>query len=67
MKPQTRRVANHLLRFGSITPRQAEALGTTRLAARIYELKHENGFDIARKMIKVKTRDGFTRIAEYRL
>jgi hypothetical protein len=67
VKPQTRRVANHLLKYGSITPRQAEALGTTRLAARIYELKHDNGFDITRKMVKVRTRDGHTRIAEYRL
>lgn len=67
MKPQTKRVGDYLLRHGKITPLEAlNKLGTMRLGARIYELRQE-GFAITRLMKWVRTRDGETRVAEYRL
>lgn len=65
MKPQTKAVASFLMRRGKITPRDAFRMGCTRLASRIYELRHWHGFAIDKHMRQVRTRDGSTRIAEY--
>ncbi len=67
MNSQTKRVGDYLLRHGKITPLEAlQKLGTARLAARIWDLKRE-GFSITRRMKWVRTRNGETRVAEYRL
>jgi hypothetical protein len=65
MKPQTKRVADYLTRKGAITPRDAMKFGCWRLGARIWELRREHGFAIDRRMRTVRTRDGYTRVAEY--
>lgn len=68
MKPQTKAVADYLMRHGRLTPLVAlQKLGTMRLGARIWELRREHGMSITRVMKTVRTRDGQTRVAEYRL
>lgn len=65
---QCARVLQYMKDFGSITSREAiNDLGVYRLASRISELK-SNGFNVERKMIKVKNRYGENcSVAEYRL
>jgi hypothetical protein len=68
MKPQTKLVANYLAKHRKITPLDAlRELGVMRLGARIWELRRQYGLTIARQMKRVQTRDGETRVAEYRL
>lgn len=63
---QAQRIIQYLKDFGSITQRDAiNDLGCMRLASRISELK-SNGYNIARRMIKVKNRYGEScSVAEY--
>lgn len=66
-KTQTEQVKAHLLCEGRIDPMTAlKKLGVFRLGARIWELR-QDGLPITKVMKKVRTRDGFTRVAEYRL
>lgn len=55
---QNQRILNHLVRYGTITPRQAlDMYGVMRLGARIYELKRL-GYNITKTMEKGKNRYG---------
>lgn len=68
MTPQTKRVANYLAKHRKITPLEAlRDLGVMRLGARIWELRRFYGLTITSRMKRVQTRDGETRVAEYRL
>lgn len=63
----TTEILGHLKSGKPITPLEAlSKFGCFRLGARIHELK-EAGHVIDKRMVKVKTRDGITRVAEYRL
>lgn len=67
MKPQTKAVLSFMKRNRWITPREAlNVLGCERLAARIGELK-DSGIEIHRELVRVKTRNGETRVARYSL
>lgn len=65
---QADRIIRYMQRYGSITQLQAlRDLGCLRLASRISELK-KNGYDINKRMIKVKDREGNAcSVAEYSL
>lgn len=68
MNRQTKLVADYLTRHGRLTPLVAlKKLGVMRLGARVWELRHEHGMSISRVMKRVRTRDGSTRVAEYRI
>lgn len=68
MTPQTKRVANYLAKHRKITPLEAwRKLGIYRLGARIFELRRFYGLTITKTMKRVRTREGETRVAEYRL
>lgn len=63
----TKEILNYLESGKPITPFEAlSKFGCFRLGARIYELK-EAGHVIDKRMVKVNTRDGTARVAEYRL
>lgn len=50
-----------------VTPLDAlREVGTMRLAARVYDLRHA-GHDIADETVRVETRDGTARVKRYRL
>lgn len=67
LKPQTSSVLRHLETGQSLTPDRARKLfGIDRLGARIWELK-QAGYPVTRDLIKVKTRQGKTRVASYSL
>jgi len=63
---QADRIIRYMQDFGSITSRDAiNDLGVYRLASRISELR-KNGYEINRRMIKVKNRYGEScTVAEY--
>lgn len=63
---QTEKVLEYMQRFGAITPKEADvAIGCTRLAARIKEIKKQ-GHDVRTEMIPVRNRDGkIVRVAKY--
>ncbi len=65
---QAYRIIKYMQDFGSITSREAiNDLGVYRLASRISELR-KNGYEINRRMIKVKNRYGEScTVAEYSL
>lgn len=65
---QADRIIRYMQDFGSITSREAiNDLGVYRLASRISELR-KNGYEINRRMIKVKNRYGEScTVAEYSL
>lgn len=65
---QADRIIQYMQDFGSITQMQAlQDLGCLRLASRISELR-KNGYEINRRMIKVKNRFGEScSVAEYTL
>ena len=68
MKEQAKRVLEHLKKNGSITTLDAlQAYGITRLSARIWELRHEEGYTIKSESTKVRTRYGETIVAKYKL
>lgn len=57
---QNEMVLNHLCKYGSITPKDAEELyGIMRLGARIYDLK-QSGHSVQTKMESSKNRFGVT-------
>lgn len=65
---QAQRVLDYMVRFGSITTRDAfNDLGVTRLSARVFELRND-GYNITGKRVKVKNRFGENSIVmEYRI
>lgn len=64
---QNQQVLAYIKRYGSITPLQAlDKLGVMRLGARCWELK-QDGVPITKTMVKVRTREGTTRVARYSL
>lgn len=66
-KPQKDLILEHLEKFGSITPLEAQRLyGCMRLGARIWDLKHD-GHAIITEMVEVTTRKGKAHVARYRL
>lgn len=68
MNRQTKLVANYLAKHRRITPLDAlRELGVMRLGARIWELRRHYGLTIGKTMKRVRTRDGETRVAEYKL
>ena len=66
---QTKLVLQHLKEHGSITSYEAFKLyGVTRLSAKIYELRHKNGYSISSSLETVHTRLGHhATIAVYKL
>ena len=63
----TKEILNYLESGKPITPVEAlSKFGCFRLGARIYDLK-EAGHVIHKRMVEVDTRDGPTRVAEYRM
>ena len=66
---QTKLVLQHLNEHGSITSYEAFKLyGVTRLSAKIYELRHKNGYSISSSLETVNTRLGHhATIAVYKL
>lgn len=66
---QTKLVLHHLQKHGSITSYDAiKYYGATRLSAIIYDLRHEEGYDIVTDFEKVTTRYGVkTKVARYKL
>ena len=55
---QNQRILNHLVQYGSITPKQAlDRYGVMRLGARIYDLK-KLGYNIIKTTEKGKNRYG---------
>lgn len=55
---QNQTILNHLVKYGSITPKQAyERYGIMRLGARIYDLKNM-GYSIERILERGKNRNG---------
>jgi len=65
---QIDRIEKWLLRGRKLTPIQAlEKFGCFRLGARIHELNKWYQGSIKKKMIKVATRSGWTRVAQYYL
>lgn len=70
MTPQCKAVLDFMRRRGSITPRQASHfLGVDRLAARIYDLRHDPKvkWEIVGDWKKIKTRYGDGKVKRYRL
>lgn len=66
-KSQKDLILEHLEKFGSITPMEAQRLyGCMRLGARIWDLKHD-GHAIVKEMVEVITRSGKAHVARYRL
>lgn len=66
---QTKLVLQHLNEHGSITSYEAFKLyGVTRLSAKIYDLRHKDGYSISSEPETVKTRLGHhATIAVYKL
>lgn len=66
-KTQKDQILEHMEKFGSITPLEAQRLyGCMRLGARIWDLKHE-GHEIVKEIVEVATRSGKAHVARYRL
>jgi hypothetical protein len=66
-RPQKDLILEHLEKFGSITPLEAQRLyGCMRLGARIWDLKHD-GHKIVKEIVEVTTRSGKAHVAKYRL
>lgn len=62
---QREKIANRLMNGFSLTPLQAlKMFGSLRLSAVIFDLKNE-GWDIKSKLVKVKTRNGTSRVSRY--
>lgn len=65
---QREMILQHLQRFGGITEREASNYyGCDRLSARIWELIHEDGYDIVGEYERVSTRHGKATVKRYRL
>ena len=61
------KVLEYLKKFHNITPLEAlNECGTMRLSAVIYNLK-KRGYKFKTEMVRVKTRDGFSYVAQYTL
>lgn len=66
-KTQRDLVMRHLKRIGPLTPLVAlREYGIARLASRCWELK-QDGVPITKQMVTAWTRNGKTKVAEYRL
>lgn len=68
-KSQKVKIYEFMKDHGSITPRDALIhCGCMRLGARIWELIHEDGIPIKKKLVKVQNADGtFAHVASYSL
>lgn len=68
-RKQRDRVLEYMMKYGSITPAEAfMELSVSRLSARIYELKHKDGYHIEKDDMTFKNRFGETcTYAKYRL
>lgn len=65
---QKNKVIGFIREHGSITQRQAIPLGIYRLSGRIYDLIHDDGYNIITTMKTVTNKDGTkSRIAVYTL
>lgn len=65
---QKNKVIGFIREHGSITQRQAIPMGIYRLSGRIYDLIHDDGYDIVTTMKTVINKDGSkSRIAVYSL
>ena len=54
-KSQKDKVLDHILKFGKITTMEAyEYYRITRLSARVYELRHDDGYPIESRKIRPK-------------
>ena len=61
------KVINYLKRYGKITPLEAlKECGSYRLSAVIFNLK-KKGYSFETKRVRVRTRDGWSYVAEYKL
>lgn len=58
MKSQKQQILDRIMKYGSITPNDADAFGCKRLAARIWDLIHTDGVDIKCKIERGKNRLG---------
>lgn len=69
MKKITKDVLTYLEEHGTITPQKAiRSIGCYSLAARIYELRHQEGIVISKTMKKAVRKDGTAvHFAEYKL
>lgn len=56
MKSQKQQILDHIMKYGSITPNDADAFGCKRLAARIWDLIHKDGVDIKCKIERGKNK-----------
>lgn len=61
---QAYRVLEYMRRNGSITAREAYRFGVMRLASRVSDLRRK-GYNIKSTLIRVPTREGYTRVASY--
>ena len=65
MKTQVAEIIEHIRENGSITTLEAFALGITRLASRVYDMR-AHGINVASEMVTVKNRKGEDcRVARY--
>lgn len=56
---QVDRVIQYIKQFGSITTIEAFVdLGITRLSARIWEIRHDRGYEVKAEVVKGKNRFG---------
>lgn len=59
MKSQKQQILDHILKHGSITPNEADALfSRKRLSARVWDLIHKDGYNIKCKIVHGKNRHG---------
>lgn len=59
MKSQKQQILDHIMKHGSITPNDADALfSCKRLSARIWDLIHTDGVDIKCKIERGKNKYG---------
>ena len=58
MISQKQQILDHILKHGSITPNEADAFGCKRLAARIWDLIHKDGYNIKCKIEHGKNTHG---------
>ena len=68
-KSQKEQILQYMQLTGGITTKEAwDNIGCSRLSGRIYELIHEDGYDIKVEMVKVPGRHGTkARVARYSL
>ena len=67
-RSQKQKVLDHIRKYGKITSLEAAIrYKITRLSARIYELRHDDGYDIQNRRITKKTDGEYVTYDEYYL